>query len=417
MIIVLDRDGVINEDSLHFIKSPKEWHAIDGSLQAIAKLNQAGYVVVVATNQSGVGRGYLSLETLQKIHAKMETELSQYNGHLDGIFFCPHKPEDNCSCRKPKNGLLLAIAEKFEVKPQDLLVVGDSWRDIETANNTQCSSVLVRTGNGEKTIATKGLDALNNTKIFANLKDFVDNLLQRNKDIASNIYPKRHIKSFVIRSRQLTTKRQNIFDSLSSKYLLQSDTKIDDLTYLFPNTCKQDIVLEIGFGMGDYLWHLLTTQPNNNFIGIEVHQPGVAKLLEKLSEHLPLHENIKIYNSDAIDILTKVLPDNSLSKIFLLFPDPWQKRRQAKRRIVQANFVKLIQHKLKDYGEFFMATDCQDYAEHAYKTIAENLLNNRHTVTLQSYKADEMIEQLPTKFAKRAIDGSGMIYIIKMLKN
>lgn len=408
MIIVLDRDGVINEDSPNFIKAPEEWHAINGSLEAIAKLNKAGFIVVIATNQSGIGRGLLSLEILQKIHAKMNRELAKHNGHIDDIFFCPHLPEDNCYCRKPKNGLLLEIAEKFNVKPQELLVVGDSWRDIETARNTNCQSVLVKTGNGEKTIAKHGIDALSDCKIFANLSAFVDDLLLTTENI-----PQRHIKSFVKRSRQLTAKRQHIFTTLSNKYLLQTDLPILNISDIFPQSPNNDNILEIGFGMGDYLWHMINHKPNCNFIGIEVHQPGVAKLLEKLYEHP--YENIRIYNADAIDVLNKALPNESFSQILLLFPDPWQKRRQAKRRIVQENFIKIIQRKLVHNGEFFMATDCKDYAEHVYKTITNSLSSSSVSVIFESHQANAVIEQLPTKFAKRAINGSGMIYIVKML--
>lgn len=172
-IIVLDRDGVINEDSPYYIKSPAEWHAINGSLQAIAKLNQLGYKVVVATNQSGIARGYLTEQALTAIHHKMQHELATFGGHLDGIFICPHIPEDNCSCRKPRPGLLLNIAEYFNVAPKKMLVIGDSMRDLEAARQAGCQKILVKTGNGEKTLLDllegKTKEELKEVKIFASL--------------------------------------------------------------------------------------------------------------------------------------------------------------------------------------------------------------------------------------------------------
>lgn len=145
-LIVLDRDGVINEDSPNYVRSPEEWHAIPGSLEAIAKLNNHGYKVVVATNQSGVGRGYYSLETLDEIHNKMLKELQNAGGKIDHIFFCPHTPEDNCECRKPKPGLLLQAANKFDVDPSEMVMIGDSTRDILSAKNCGAKSIFVKTG-------------------------------------------------------------------------------------------------------------------------------------------------------------------------------------------------------------------------------------------------------------------------------
>lgn len=143
-LLILDRDGVINQDSPQYIKSPAEWHAIPGSLEAIADLNRAGIKVVVASNQSGVGRGYFTAETLALIHKKMVTELAKLGGHLDGIYYCPHHPATNCNCRKPKPGLLLNILHDFKIEPKDTLVVGDSLRDIEAAQASGCDSVLVK---------------------------------------------------------------------------------------------------------------------------------------------------------------------------------------------------------------------------------------------------------------------------------
>jgi len=175
-LIILDRDGVINQDSDQFIKSPAEWKAIHGSLSAIAKLNRAGFIVVVATNQSGIARGYFSAETLKSIHQKMENEIAAHHGKLAGIFICPHGPEDNCSCRKPKSGLLLEIAKKFNVKPEEMLSIGDSMRDILAAQACGARAILVKTGKGAKTIASATNEF--NVPVFDDLAAAADAILQ-----------------------------------------------------------------------------------------------------------------------------------------------------------------------------------------------------------------------------------------------
>lgn len=171
-LILLDRDGVINQDSEHYIKSPEEWQALPGSLEAIAKLNNAGYKVSVVTNQSGVGRGMYSLATLDEIHQKMHDELSQVNGHLDKIFYCPHAPDDNCECRKPKPGLLTQALEHFGIAPEHTIFIGDSIRDIQAADAAHCHSALVLTGNGKKTA-----DKNPNLKTYQDLNGFTETLL------------------------------------------------------------------------------------------------------------------------------------------------------------------------------------------------------------------------------------------------
>lgn len=152
MLVILDRDGVINKESTEFIKSPEEWIPIPGSLAAIAKLNAARHTVVVATNQSGIARGLYSLEMLNKIHQKMQNELAKVGGHIDAIFFCPHGPDDNCECRKPKPGLFKQIAEHYQTNFQDAIAVGDSLRDMQAAQAVNCWVVLVETGNGKQTL-------------------------------------------------------------------------------------------------------------------------------------------------------------------------------------------------------------------------------------------------------------------------
>lgn len=151
-LIIMDRDGVINYNSAEYIKSPDEWLPIPGSLEAIADLNRAGFCVVVATNQSGLARGYYDLETLDRIHEKMMHELASVGGYIDEIFFCPHHPVDLCECRKPKPGLFLRIQEKYAVNLADVYFVGDSYSDIEAARVAGCKPILVLTGNGQATL-------------------------------------------------------------------------------------------------------------------------------------------------------------------------------------------------------------------------------------------------------------------------
>ena len=175
MLIILDRDGVINHESTAYVKSPDEWIPIDGSLAAIVRLNKAGHRVVVATNQSGVGRGYYSLEAMQKIHAKMQRLLANMGGHIDHIYYCPHHPDDGCACRKPAPGMLLAVAADYPKDFKDAIFIGDSLRDIQAANAVGIKAALVKTGNGEHTLAHG--EGLEGVEVFDDLQAFVKSLL------------------------------------------------------------------------------------------------------------------------------------------------------------------------------------------------------------------------------------------------
>ena len=151
--IILDRDGVINFDSNDYIKSPEEWVPIPGSLEAIAALNKANFRVIVATNQSGVGRGLFTEQTLAAIHSKMMTMLNTAGGHIDKIFYCPHAPTDHCNCRKPKIGLFETIANTYQISLKSVPAIGDSLRDIQAAQAAGCQPILVKTGKGIHTLA------------------------------------------------------------------------------------------------------------------------------------------------------------------------------------------------------------------------------------------------------------------------
>jgi len=166
-LIILDRDGVINRDSDLYIKSPEEWIPLPGSPEAIARLNQWGYRVVVCTNQSGIGRGLFGMDTLNAIHDRMFKVVGQAGGTIDAVFFCPHTNADNCNCRKPKSGMLEEIAARYNVPLAGVPVVGDSLRDLESAVAVGAQPILVLTGKGRKTQQDPALPS--HTFIFPDL--------------------------------------------------------------------------------------------------------------------------------------------------------------------------------------------------------------------------------------------------------
>jgi len=152
-LLILDRDGVINQDSEAFIKSPEEWVPLPGSLEAIARANQKGYRVVVISNQSGLARGLFDIGILNRIHAKMLQQTARFGGRIDAIFYCPHGPEDNCACRKPKPGLLTGLAQRLGADLARATLVGDRESDLDAAAAVGAERILVRTGHGEDTLA------------------------------------------------------------------------------------------------------------------------------------------------------------------------------------------------------------------------------------------------------------------------
>lgn len=193
-LIILDRDGVINQDSPDFIKSPEEWIPIEGSLEAIGRLSQAGYGIVVLTNQSGVGRGLISSDMLAQIHVRMLDYVQQHGGKIQIILFCPHHPDDNCDCRKPKAGLYHELTERLSINLDKSYSVGDSLRDLVASKNAGVTPVLVKTGNGRKTLKEikkqqKNQDtehAFDDLVVHDNLAKFVDALLSDTKKSVKN---------------------------------------------------------------------------------------------------------------------------------------------------------------------------------------------------------------------------------------
>lgn len=181
-LVILDRDGVINRDSDEFIKSPSEWHPIKGSLEAMARLSQADYEIVVITNQSGIGRKLLSADQLGQIHGRMIEHLRQLGGQVQTILFCPHHPDDNCDCRKPKSGMYTELSERLGINFTGVFSVGDSVRDLQAAKAAGATPVLVKTGNGRKSLRAIQKQTeleLENTMVFDNLSSFVDALLAK----------------------------------------------------------------------------------------------------------------------------------------------------------------------------------------------------------------------------------------------
>ncbi|MFN5746666.1 MAG: D-glycero-beta-D-manno-heptose 1,7-bisphosphate 7-phosphatase [Methylococcaceae bacterium] len=151
--VILDRDGVINEDSDAFIKSPEEWMPIPGSLEAIELLSRKGFRTVVLTNQSGIARGFFDEAMLGRIHAKMLAAVEARGGRIEAILYCSHGPEDFCECRKPKPGLFNTFARKFGLDLTGIPAIGDSFRDLEAAKRAGASPILVTTGKGQRTLA------------------------------------------------------------------------------------------------------------------------------------------------------------------------------------------------------------------------------------------------------------------------
>lgn len=176
-LIILDRDGVINEDSDEYIKSPEEFIPVPGSLEAIARLNHAGYRVAVISNQSGIARKYFNTATLQSIHEKLRSLLADIGGHIDTILYCPHRPDDHCNCRKPKTGLYDELKSRLHIRFDNTIAVGDSLRDLQAAQTVGAKPVLVKTGKGLRTLQNDSVPK--NIPVYDNLAEVVNDLLAK----------------------------------------------------------------------------------------------------------------------------------------------------------------------------------------------------------------------------------------------
>jgi D-glycero-D-manno-heptose 1,7-bisphosphate phosphatase len=174
-LVILDRDGVINEDSDAYIKSPQEWRPIPGSIEAIVRLHRADWHVVVATNQSGVARGLFDLDTLMEIHARMHRAVKDAGAEIDAVFFCPHGADDGCACRKPRPGLFLDIARRLRIDLHGVPAIGDALRDVQAARAAGASPLLVTTGKGAQTMHDPAFDST--VPVYRDLATAVDALL------------------------------------------------------------------------------------------------------------------------------------------------------------------------------------------------------------------------------------------------
>lgn len=177
-MIILDRDGVINRDSREYVKSRDEWLPLPGSIEAIGRLSRAGYTVTVASNQSGLARGLFDEPALHAMHAQLQAMVTAAGGVVDRIIFCPHGPDDGCDCRKPKPGMLLALARHYETGLDGVPVIGDSLRDLEAALAAGARPILVRTGNGAQT-ETRLPEAFADVEVYDDLAAATDALIGR----------------------------------------------------------------------------------------------------------------------------------------------------------------------------------------------------------------------------------------------
>lgn len=185
-LVILDRDGTINEDRDDFVKSPEEWVPLPGALEAIARLNHAGWQTVIATNQSGLGRGLFDMAALNAMHAKMNAALARVGGRISAVFFCPHAPEDQCSCRKPLPGLYEQICERFGVDQETVHVVGDSVRDIEAAVAAGCPHHMVLTGQGgamPQAQMAQLMQRFPDLEVHADLAAFAESMIQHERSV------------------------------------------------------------------------------------------------------------------------------------------------------------------------------------------------------------------------------------------
>lgn len=177
--VILDRDGVINQDSDNYVRSPDEWIPLPGSIEAIARLSQAGLPVTVATNQSGLARGYFDEAALEAMHDKLYELVEAAGGQIDALAFCPHGPDDGCDCRKPAPGLIKALAQAMDMDPAQAIVIGDSLRDLQAGQACGCQLALVRTGKGRKSEAALADSGLDQVAVYNDLREAVEALLSQ----------------------------------------------------------------------------------------------------------------------------------------------------------------------------------------------------------------------------------------------
>ena len=285
-----------------------------------------------------------------------------------------------------------------------------------------------RTGKDEKNrgkIRKRLYQCVKNEAYYANIVKYMQDQVKTKKTAATAIA--HHIRSFVKRERRFTPHQQRAWNELGSKYILPLQDEMLDLPQFFqcPRGSQYRYIMEIGFGGGEMLWHMVTQRPECNFIGIEVYRPGVANFLTKLldagltasqlSSVQSSFNNVRLYNDDAIDVLTRSIPADSLNEVWLLFPDPWPKQRHHKRRIVQPDFVALVSEKLVDGGLFRIVTDCEDYAAWSRMILlAEPQLTENKFAAFRDGDVGELA--VITKFAGRALQKGSVIWELEFKK-
>jgi D-glycero-D-manno-heptose 1,7-bisphosphate phosphatase len=181
-LLILGRDGILNRFREDHVKEPSEWEPIPGALEAVARLNHAGWHVVVATNQAGIGRGMIDMAAVNAVHLQMMKMLVARGGRIDAVFFCPHTPEDNCDCRKPQPGMMRDIAERYGVDLEDVPMVADTLRDLQAARAAGCPAHLVRTGRAAQLTddeLAQWLAAVPGAVVHDDLASFASHLLQQ----------------------------------------------------------------------------------------------------------------------------------------------------------------------------------------------------------------------------------------------
>ena len=181
-LVILGRDGILNIYREDHVKSPDEWEPIPNALEAVARLNHAGWHTVVATNQSGIGRGMIDMASINTVHQRMMQRLAEAGGRLDAVFFCPHTPEDDCDCRKPRPGLMKQIAQRYGIELRTVPMVADTLRDLQAAHAAGCEPHLVRTGRAAALTDKQVVEIVQQvpmTEVHDSLGEFVDFLLER----------------------------------------------------------------------------------------------------------------------------------------------------------------------------------------------------------------------------------------------
>ncbi len=189
-LVILGRDGILNEYRDDHVKAPEEWRSVPGAMEAVARLNHAGWHVVVATNQAGIGRGMIDMAAVNAIHARMYRELAAVGARVDAVFFCPHTPEDRCDCRKPLPGMMRDIGERYGVDLRHVPMVADTLRDLLAAQAAGCEPHLVLTGRAAALAddqLRQTLEQVQGTQVHADLGAFAEFLMQRDHVTDSDV--------------------------------------------------------------------------------------------------------------------------------------------------------------------------------------------------------------------------------------